>query len=313
MGEGICMDEKRLSHILMIAKEQNITHAAEKLYITRSALNYSLLNLEKELGFSLFKRLSNKLIPTYEGELYLKKAQQIVNLYHELDHIMESFTDEGYGRINLGVTVNTGQKNLMEIFPAFHKQYPNYTFQLIEGNVKYLEQRLLDGTIDLAWAGFYYEHSLVEHIITHRVPPLRLAIAREHPLVAQHHLDEKDGATLSLDLLKDQPFILMNKHTFVRGILDSYFDYAGFEPKVMIECSRMDMAHHFVSQGIAPGFLFPENNDYGQRLLFFKLKPDLETPYQTIFFRKGQIFTEAETYLIELYKQNRHYHYQSDI
>ena len=43
------MDEKRLSHILMIAKEQNITHAAEKLYITRSALNYSLLNLEFRL------------------------------------------------------------------------------------------------------------------------------------------------------------------------------------------------------------------------------------------------------------------------
>ena len=48
------MDFKQLNYIVTIAKEQNITHAAEKLYITRSALNYSLLNLEKELGVQLF-------------------------------------------------------------------------------------------------------------------------------------------------------------------------------------------------------------------------------------------------------------------
>ena len=63
------MDFKQLNYIVTIAKEQNITHAAEKLYITRSALNYSLLNLEKELGVQLFTRLPGRLIPTYAGEV----------------------------------------------------------------------------------------------------------------------------------------------------------------------------------------------------------------------------------------------------
>ena len=48
------MDTKQLEYMLAIAQEQNITHAAEKLYITRSALNYSLLNLEKRAGISPF-------------------------------------------------------------------------------------------------------------------------------------------------------------------------------------------------------------------------------------------------------------------
>ena len=103
------MDFKQLNYIVTIAKEQNITHAAEKLYITRSALNYSLLNLEKELGVQLFTRLPGRLIPTYAGEVYLEKAQQILNQYHELNHIMSGLADSSHGRINLGVTVAGGQ------------------------------------------------------------------------------------------------------------------------------------------------------------------------------------------------------------
>ncbi len=44
------MDFKQLHYITAIAESQNITRAAENLFISRSALNYSLLNLEQEIG-----------------------------------------------------------------------------------------------------------------------------------------------------------------------------------------------------------------------------------------------------------------------
>ena len=50
------MDLKQLEYIVEIAKEKNITHAAEKLFISQSALNQQLLKLEKELGTQLFHR-----------------------------------------------------------------------------------------------------------------------------------------------------------------------------------------------------------------------------------------------------------------
>ena len=43
------MDLRQLEYIVQIAEENNITRAAEKLYITQSALNQQLLKLEKEL------------------------------------------------------------------------------------------------------------------------------------------------------------------------------------------------------------------------------------------------------------------------
>mgnify|MGYP003223607793 CR=1 FL=1 len=44
------MDTRLIEHILKIAEEKSITKAAEKLFLTQSALNQQLLHLEHELG-----------------------------------------------------------------------------------------------------------------------------------------------------------------------------------------------------------------------------------------------------------------------
>ena len=50
------MELKQLEYIVKIAEEKSITRAAEKLFLTQSALNQQLLRLEKDLGVRLFKR-----------------------------------------------------------------------------------------------------------------------------------------------------------------------------------------------------------------------------------------------------------------
>ena len=87
------MDFRQLTYITTIAEEKNITKAAKKLYITRSALNYCLLNTEKALGFSLFKRISNKMIPTYAGEIFLDNARKVMASCKEMDHSMLTLSD----------------------------------------------------------------------------------------------------------------------------------------------------------------------------------------------------------------------------
>ena len=50
------MDLRQIEYIVAIEQEQSISKAAEKLYLTQSALNQQLLRLEKELGTPLFER-----------------------------------------------------------------------------------------------------------------------------------------------------------------------------------------------------------------------------------------------------------------
>ena len=67
------MDLKQIEYIVKIADENNITRAAEKLFITQSALNQQLLKLEKELGIQLFYRSRTDWHPTEAGLVYLEK------------------------------------------------------------------------------------------------------------------------------------------------------------------------------------------------------------------------------------------------
>ena len=78
------MDFKDLSYVLAIARYQNITKAANSLYVTQPTLTKFLQNLEAELGQKLFRKLGHRFVLTYAGERYVEKASEILNLKKEL-------------------------------------------------------------------------------------------------------------------------------------------------------------------------------------------------------------------------------------
>ena len=79
------MDFRELSYVLAIAKHQNITKAAEALYVGQPTLSKFLMALEDDLGLKLFRKLGHKYVLTYAGERYVDKATQILNPYIHLE------------------------------------------------------------------------------------------------------------------------------------------------------------------------------------------------------------------------------------
>lgn len=67
------MELRVLKYFLAVAREENITAAAEKLHITQPTLSKQLMDLEDELGKKLFIRGKRKITLTEEG-IFLKKA-----------------------------------------------------------------------------------------------------------------------------------------------------------------------------------------------------------------------------------------------
>mgnify|MGYP004571839493 CR=1 FL=1 len=79
--EVMCiMDIRLLKYFLAVTREENITRAAEKLYISQPSLSKQLKELEKELGKKLLVRGKRKITLTEEGVILRKRAEEIVSL-----------------------------------------------------------------------------------------------------------------------------------------------------------------------------------------------------------------------------------------
>ena len=72
------MDIRVLRYFLTVAREENITRAAESLHITQPSLSKQLMELEQELGKQLLVRGKRKLTLTDDGVLLRKRAEAVV-------------------------------------------------------------------------------------------------------------------------------------------------------------------------------------------------------------------------------------------
>ena len=124
------MDFKDLSYVIAIAKTQNITKAADMLYVTQPTLTKFLQNLEREMGQKLFKKLGNRFVLTYAGERYVAKATEILNLKKELDQEMGDII-----RQNAGLLKNRFSNHAWNLYASLYTSYfPQSVSQRTPGN-----------------------------------------------------------------------------------------------------------------------------------------------------------------------------------
>ena len=72
------MEIRTLKYFLAIAREENMTNAANLLHVSQSALSRQMSDLEEELGTQLFIRHNRKMLLTDDGMHLRKRAEEIV-------------------------------------------------------------------------------------------------------------------------------------------------------------------------------------------------------------------------------------------
>ena len=72
------MTLKQLEYIVTAAKLGNITEAANKLFLSQPSLTHAILELEKEMGITIFNRKNKGITVTKEGEEFLGYARQVL-------------------------------------------------------------------------------------------------------------------------------------------------------------------------------------------------------------------------------------------
>ena len=230
------MDLKQLEYIVEIAKEKNITKAAKKLYITQSALNQTLLKLEKEIGEPLFERSKLNLYLTEIGKIYIEQAKKILEIkketYEKIDEIKGNYNST----IRIGLTPERGMLMFLSIYPIFHEIYPNIKIEALELSVeeqhKMIEERKLDiGFVNVA-------ESQKKSNIYQEIRKEKLVLAIPNKIFK--NLKSKNIQDILNEIVKED-FVMLPQNTTIRKVIDEYLKKYQLFPKILFESKNSSL------------------------------------------------------------------------
>lgn len=142
------MELRVLKYFLAIAREKNITKAAQVLHITQPTLSRQLMELEEELGKKLFIRGKRKLILTDEGILLRKRAEEILELVEKSEREIKVSDEIINGDIFIGGGESETMRIIAQISKKLQKEYPFICYHLFSGNADDVIEKLDKGLLD---------------------------------------------------------------------------------------------------------------------------------------------------------------------
>lgn len=249
------MDTKLIEYIIKIADEGSITKAAEKLFITQSALSQQLQKLEKEVGTPLFVRNKAAWAPTPEGQVYLDNAREMLRIKQKTYTIIADMVNKHNGYLSVGMTPGRGYDMFSYVYPIFHNMYPEFTVEPRELSVKQQQEAVHKGELDIGFVTLTDSQKINDEYIDLYKEEIYIAIPEGYP-VSQEYLKTSDKyPTLPLSALQYEPFVMMYKESTIRKTVDQIFRDAGFTPTVLFETSSNITILSMIRAKLACGLL----------------------------------------------------------
>lgn len=296
----------RLNYAIMLSKEQSLIKAAEKLYLTPSALSQYITKEEERLGIQLFTRSREKWLPTYAGQIYIETSRTMLEMQENMERKLSDIANCKTGKFTVGLTPSRGVSMFTEVFPVFHKDYPYVHVHLIEANWSRLQQLLLENAIDIAFTcscdpGREILPGLASEVLAEE--DFVLFVPRIHPVVKCGRYALTDSpATVSLSLFHCDPFIGFSKETTLYPVMEKFFHSAGIAPEILFESGSTTTVQNLALSGfglaILPKFFAQES----EQAVYFNISPSLSWNILAVW-RKSYEKTKAVERFIQLAKE----------
>lgn len=240
------MDFKQVSYFTAVAQEGSFSKAAETLSVSQPTLSIAVKKLEEELGVKLFYSFDRRQHLTDEGLRLLDGTKQMLDLYRKTVEEVKTSNSFSSGIFTLGLSPLFGACFFGDLIPSFSAAYPNIKINMIEDGANRINQRIEDGTVDLAVTLKTEQISIFEscHFSTQKNVAL---LHKSHPLA--------NAASISVRELQNDPFAIFNQDFILHQQIMSSCRCAGFCPKIALLSSQWDFMVELVARNRAVSIL----------------------------------------------------------
>ncbi len=287
------MDLHLIENIVCIADEKSITRAAEKRFVTQSALNQQLQKLEDELGTPLFIRARSNWQPTEAGEAYLDAARRMLLLKKDTYARISDYAEKNNRRLVVGLIPERGIEMFTAVYPAFHRAFPHMQVEPAECHVTAMQKMITAGQLDLGLATLTkgQQDENLYHVMAEE--EILLAVPASHALAAGGSADWRFAPVTDLHRYAQEPFVSIYQRSTLYGLTAPLFAEAGFSPRVLFSTASSLSKYQIVSLGLGCALLPAVYAAADGSVVYFRL-PQRPTWQITLCSRKDGFLGKAE-------------------
>ena len=244
------MNLNRLEYFVAAAEELNFTRAAERMFISQTAMTQQIRALEEHIGVPLFTRDHHHVELTAAGRVYLNEARIILERSGEAERLARLVSEGTEGELSVGYISGYGLADLAEKLGTFHQAFPNIRIRLVRGNLIVLLKQLQNREIDVMFAISRTEHAQGLTGLYLESFPVYAVLPAGHVLGNRRELRYRD--------LKEEAFIMMQPSNRVKESMEEavlIYERGGYIPKVVAAEGDPETLFLMISMGLGISLL----------------------------------------------------------
>jgi len=221
-------DLRHIRVFTAVAENLHFGKAAQSLHIAQSAVSRTIRWMEQDLKVPLLVRNTRNVALTPEGELLLQECRQIVAQFDKSIKRTRSISAGLAGELDVGCNDFAFLAELPIILKLFSRRFPDITIRLHEGQRSEQIAAMSRGKLDVSFVIGPVNLPDIATVTTGRYA-LTALVSNAHPLAQRRKLRLRD--------LANERFILGSRAGWetYRGLLDSVFRSAEFDPNIVLE------------------------------------------------------------------------------
>lgn len=279
------MDIRVLRYFLAVAREGNITKAAESLHIAQPSLSKQMMDLEDEIGKPLFIRGKRHITLTDEGMLLRKRAEEIDALMRKTENELKEGNHIA-GQIHIG---GGSTQDIYKLAALFRKKYPDVQFCFYCDEAYNVMEKLDHGSLDFA--------VLLEPIDTMKYDYISLPQVSSWGL-----LMNKDDPYASLDVIRSQdiqhiPLIVHQREELQRELAL----WANVEIESLNIAATFNITHganvNYIKDGLGSLLTVDTLIEKNENTCFKYLSPPLTTKHALVWKRHALLNETSQCFL----------------
>src|SRR5947209_9969592 len=225
------MELKHLRTFVAVAESGTVTRAALRLHIAQPALSRQIIDLESELGITLFDRVSRRLKLTREGEQLLSRSRALLNDASSLADHAQALKQGETGTLHVVASPQMIENVFSSFLEPYAKRYPGVRVRLIEGFGADVLAAVERGDAQFGVIVNEAVPSDAQHFGMRTLASLTYLAAHTASLVLGR------GRDLEIRSLAPHPLLLLDSRHLHRKMFDAECRLARVKPNVIFECS----------------------------------------------------------------------------